>query len=116
MDIGSASSDGSDGDAEDSLLTHLEEWFLLEGDRRTVALVALGLLSVFVVGPFAVGAVPLLNVQSLFYVFSALLGGNVTLITVVVSINQLLLSHELKDPGELRSQIDEVIEYRRNVE
>ncbi|MFC7155921.1 hypothetical protein ACFQPA_10690 [Halomarina halobia] len=92
------------------------EWTLLEGDR---AVVAAGVLA-FVLA--AVGAIELLDVatlsdrQPLYYLFSALLGGNLTLITVVISINQLLLSRELKSPGELRTEIDDVIEYRRDVE
>ncbi|WP_336363586.1 hypothetical protein [Halalkalicoccus salilacus] len=60
--------------------------------------------------------VPLLDLQALFYVYSGLITGNFTLITVVVSINQLLLSRELQTPGELRTQIENVIEYRRDVE
>lgn len=60
--------------------------------------------------------VPLFDLQALFYVYSGLITGNFTLITVVVSINQLLLSRELQTPGELRTQIENVIEYRRDVE
>ncbi|MFC7007356.1 hypothetical protein [Halalkalicoccus salilacus] len=57
-----------------------------------------------------------MDLQALFYVYSGLITGNFTLITVVVSINQLLLSRELQTPGELRTQIENVIEYRRDVE
>jgi hypothetical protein len=49
-------------------------------------------------------------------VLSSLISGNLTLITVVVSINQLLLSREMSSPGELESQIQNVIEYRKDVE
>ena len=38
--------------------------------------------------------------------FSGLIDGNLTLITVVVSINQLLLGREFKSPGTLESQIE----------
>ncbi|WP_216087248.1 hypothetical protein [Halopiger xanaduensis] len=54
--------------------------------------------------------------QSLFYVFSGLISGNFTLITVVVSINQLVLSQELQSPGELESEISETVDYREEVE
>lgn len=92
------------------------EWLLLDGDRQAVAVVLAGLFATYFLALAATGVVPLLDVQSLFYVFSALVGGNLTLVTVVVSINQLLLSRELQTPGELRSQIDDVIDYRRDVE
>lgn len=42
--------------------------------------------------------VPLSDVQPTFYIFSGLIGENLALITVVVSLNQ---SRELQTPGEL---------------
>jgi rubrerythrin len=51
----------------------------------------------------------------LFYLFSALTGGNFTLITIIVSINQLVVSRQLSTPGELREQISETNEYRESV-
>lgn len=98
------------------LRQRVREWLLLDGDRRVVAVVVAGLFATYFLALGSLDAVPLLDVQSLFYVFSALVGGNLTLITVVVSINQLLLSRELQTPGELRSQIDDVVDYRRDVE
>lgn len=66
------------------------------------------------------GFVPLQRSQPLYYAFSALISGNLTLITVVVSINQLLLSQELSTPGKLESQIEGggrgMIDYRQDVE
>ena len=95
------------------------EWVLLDGDRLALAVgsslalclvfVTIELLSVF-------DTHTLQRTQPLFYLFSALIGGNITLITVVVSISQLLLGRELQPPGELREQIEDVIEYRREVE
>lgn len=86
------------------------EWVLLTGDRSAVALVITGLFFGFFV------SLSVLDVVPLFYVYSGLITGNLTLITVVISINQLLLSRELQTPGELRTQIENVIEYRRDVE
>lgn len=91
-------------------------WILLRGDRTVVAAGIAGLFLAFFSGLALSGVVPLANAQPLFYVYSGLVGGNVTLITVVVSINQLLLSQELQTPGELQSQISNVIDYRRDVE
>ncbi|WP_435179532.1 hypothetical protein [Halorussus sp. AFM4] len=51
----------------------------------------------------------------LYYLFSTLVGGNLTLITVVLSINQLVLSRELESPGPLREEVENVADYRRTV-
>ena len=51
----------------------------------------------------------------MFYIFVGLITGNITVITVVVSISQLLLSQELKTPDELRSEIDSASEYRKTI-
>ena len=93
-----------------------KEWLLLDGDRHVVAA---GVLAV------AFGTVALVEIAGniaagtngpLYYLLSSLLGGNITLITVVVSINQLLLGRELSTPGTLESQIQNVIDYRTEVE
>lgn len=60
--------------------------------------------------------VPLLDAQALFYAYSGLIAGSLTLITVVVSINQLLISQELQTPDELHPQIESVVRYRDTVE
>lgn len=94
----------------------ISEWLLLTGDRSVVALVITSLFFGLFSSLSILDVVPLFDLQALFYVYSGLITGNFTLITVVVSINQLLLSRELQTPGELRTQIENVIEYRRDVE
>lgn len=92
------------------------EWLLLTGDRRLVALGIAVLLTAFFGSLAVIEGVPLTNVEVMSRLYQALLVGNVTLITVIVSINQLLLTRELQSPGELRSQIEEIIDYRSEVE
>lgn len=92
------------------------QWILLTGDRRVVALGFVGLFAAFFVLLETLGFVPLADTQALFYAYSSLIGGNLTLITVIVSINQLLLSRELQTPNEVRTQIESVVEYRETVE
>lgn len=53
------------------------------------------------------------NLTPLIYIASALIGGNITLITLVVAINQVILSQELKSPGALRDEIDQSDDYRQ---
>ncbi|WP_339103818.1 hypothetical protein [Haloterrigena salinisoli] len=97
-------------------LGRFKRWVLLEGNRSVIA----GLLAVAFALAFLALSIselaPLADVQSLFYVFSGLISGNFTLITVVVSINQLLLSQELKSPGELESEIEATVDYREEIE
>lgn len=104
-----------DGSAADWLKQQYE-WIVLHGNRVIVAFGITGLFLLFFTALKHLGAVPLLDLQALFYIYSGVIGGNLTLITVVVSINQLLLSRELQTPGELQSQIEEIIEYRQEVE
>lgn len=94
----------------------LREWFLIGGNRFVLA----GLMTLFFVAVLllfqAVGLAFGPNVQPMYYALSALIGGNVTLITVVVSINQLLLSRHMEPPGQIRTQMREAVEYRDEVE
>ncbi|ELY85604.1 hypothetical protein [Natrialba taiwanensis] len=107
------SDEGSPSQPESRSITR---WFLLDGNRFVIAAgiaITFGVASLFL----SLTHVALLsNTQPLFYVFSGLIAGNMTLITVVVSINQLLLSRELQSPGELTSQIEETVDFRQEVE
>ena len=92
------------------------EWILLDGNRHVVAFAVLvlafaALALIELAGDIAAG-----QNGPLYYLLSSLLGGNITLITVVVSINQLLLGREFKAPGELEAEIQNVIDYRNGVE
>lgn len=92
------------------------EWFVLEGNRLVVA----GLVTLAFAAGVAVmssaGIVTTIGPTRITYMFQALITWNVTLITIVVSINQLVLSRELNAPGELQDRIENVIEYRESVE
>ncbi|WP_049923384.1 hypothetical protein [Halopiger djelfimassiliensis] len=94
----------------------LSQWLLLDGNRFVIAAglaVASGLAYLAL---SITGVAPLVDTQPLFYAFSGLISGNFTLITVVVSINQLLLSQELESPGGLESEIEETVDYREEIE
>ncbi|WP_238398240.1 hypothetical protein [Halorussus salinus] len=107
---------GDDGVGLREKARNLREWLLLDGSRLVVAGLLLAATVGLLVAAELLGLIPMARQQPAFYVMSSLIGGNLTLVTVVVSINQLLLSRELSTPGQLRSQIDEVIEYREEVE
>jgi len=92
------------------------KWFFLTGDRLSIAVGLVVVLGCFFGILVWFGLVPIRNTQALFYAYSGLISGNLTLITVVASINQLLLSRELNTPGEHRTQMEHVIEYRTEIE
>ena len=91
------------------------EWLLLTGSRWVVSgglvlVYLLGLLGLLELGIIATG-----NGSFLTRLFASLIGSIVTLITVVISINQLIISREFSSPGQLREDIRETIAYRQDV-
>jgi len=108
--------EGSSGDASGSSLGTLERWVLLEGSRAVVAGLTTLAIFAFVLAVSASPYSPLEDQQPIFYAFSGLISGNLTIVTVVVSINQLLLSRELRTPSELETEIEGMVDYRRKIE
>lgn len=94
----------------------IKQWLLLDGNRFVIAAVLTGAFWLAYLALSLGGVAPLADTQPLFYAFSGLVTGNFTLITVVVSINQLVLSRELASPGELESEIEETVDYREEIE
>lgn len=89
-----------------------EQWFLLSGYRPNVAvgilIIMSGVVAIPTITQFAIH-----NISPLFYICSALIGGNITLITVVVAINQVVLAQELETPGSTRDEIEQTASYRK---
>ena len=102
---------------QDSFHNRLKEWLFLEGNRFTVAI---GIVAMFVValgslvwtGVVAVGADS--SVASVFA--SGIISGVVTLVTIAVSINQLVLSRVFGSPGKLSDRLDGSRDLRERVE
>lgn len=107
----------SDGEGGTEVsFTKIKTWTLLDGSRMIVAGVTASIFLVLILTLSVSEISPLRSYQPLFYVFGGLISGNLTLITVIVSINQLLLSQELRTPNELRQEIEGMIDYRRDIE
>jgi hypothetical protein len=93
-------------------LAQVHERIFLTESRTLIASVLLVTFLVGVVvielriGPTSQQLIPL------FYMSSAIIGGNFTLLTIVISINQLVISQQLSAPGELREQIENATDYR----
>jgi hypothetical protein len=96
-------------------LTHPREWLFLVKSRLVIAGDILAVLLVLFFTVEATTSVAADRFTPLFYIFGALIGGNFTLVTIVVSISQLVISQQLGSPGELRERIEEPNEYREAV-
>jgi len=100
-----------------NLGSRLRDWFLLDADRTALAagflLVA---LAVFGWLEFVGLLRPDQMSSALLYLFGALAGGNITLVTIVISINQLVLSRELRSPRELEREVEAAESFRGDVE
>lgn len=89
---------------------------LVAGNRVTLAGVLLGGVLLFAAVLTSIGILSGRPSSPMYFLFSAFLGGNFTLISVVLSINQLVLSRELGAPGELRRRIEDALEYREDAQ
>lgn len=99
-----------------SLAQRVTEWFLLDGDRLHVMAVTDGVLLAFLTLVSVSPLVPHEDLQAEYLVFSRMIGGNLTIVSIVVVLNQLLISRELHTPDELRSQMEGVLAYRDDIE
>lgn len=88
------------------------EWLLLTGDREVVAAVILAAVLGLVAGLLWIDLLAVTAEGPITRGLAALIGGNMTLITIAISVNQLVVSQEFGTPDELEDRIDEMIEYR----
>ncbi|SEW02391.1 hypothetical protein [Natrinema salifodinae] len=106
---------GADIGAQSGVLPRVREWVVVEGNRIVVA----ALLSVLVFALLLVllqfGVVSFTNPNSVTRVASGMIAGTFSLVTLVVSVNQLILSQEFSAAGKARDQLEGVIEFRRDV-
>lgn len=106
---------GETGDRTD-LSTRVREWVLIEGDRLfiTISLTLATFVLFFTLNEL--GVVSFVNEGSVTRVASGLIAGTFSLVTLVVSINQLILSQEFASAGEVRSELEGVVEFRRDLQ
>lgn len=94
----------------------VHRWFLLTGNRnRVAATVVVGFLVVLALLRVA-DVIAVTNSDPVTRSMSNFIGGNITLITIVISINQLIISREFATPDEVRERIDEMLDYQEEVE
>ncbi|MCL7416678.1 MAG: hypothetical protein M8354_02405 [Halalkalicoccus sp.] len=102
------------GEAARGYVGALSRWVLLDGSRRLVAgLLLLSATIVFAICLAVLG--PVSDSEPVFSALSGLIAGNLALISIVIAIDQLVLSRELVTPGERLGTIEDVAEFRERV-
>lgn len=114
---GHSTSPESADDADAGPVESIRRWVLIEGDRLLLAGAIVGTTFLVLVTLEQAGIVtfgPGSAVKSL--LSSGIASGLLALITVSLSINQLLLSRVFGSPADLRDRIDNTITFRERVE
>jgi hypothetical protein len=95
-------------------------WFLLTGGRFTVTLALMSTVFAVLIGLsvlWPVGVHDILDETSAARaLFNSLLSGAILLVSIVVSINSIVLSHEITDLESQERRIDASLKYHREIE
>jgi hypothetical protein len=124
MADGDATTGGEDDDdrPNDQLRARASEsrtklWLYLEADRRlvTAGLVAIVLLVLLAIGLFLPAAAPKLRSgDAIGTLFQGFLTGTITGVTLVLTLNQLVLSQELGAVGDQRERMAGALDFRED--
>lgn len=105
----------SDGSGE-GLKKRLEWWVLFKGDRLTItvgAVVAVFVLTIVFVRLDVISVGPKSYIPT---VFGGMIAGLLTLVTVTLTINQLILSQIFGTPRELSDNLEGTRQFRKTIE
>ncbi|QLG27113.1 hypothetical protein HUG10_05945 [Halorarum halophilum] len=92
------------------------EWVLVDGNRLVVTFIATVLFLVLLLVCYSLGVIAFANANSITRMASGMIAGTFSLVTLVVSVNQLILSQEFSPAGEFRDRLGGVMDFRRDVE
>ena len=101
--------------------THrLKVWVFLRADRGVLTLLILssffvGLVAISIGGPAPMRTV-IIDADALWWVFSPMITAIITAVSLVVTVNQLVLSQELGALGDQWDRMEEAMAFRTNVE
>lgn len=90
-------------------------WFVYGGNRPAVTA---GLLGAAFVVYFVLGALNIIFLPGnrLMWLLNGLVNGLLSLVTIVLTVNQLVLSQQFGSMGELYNRLEEMIDFREQVE
>ena len=117
---GEAASDGNarydPGSVPPDRLRRWSEWLLVDGSRPGIAVGITVVVAAVLVGTDALGLVGFLDGAPVSRFASGLTAGVFSLTTIVVTINQLILSREFTTPEESRERLEGILQFHREVE
>ncbi|SDQ25792.1 hypothetical protein [Natronobacterium texcoconense] len=94
--------------------TRFREWVLVEVDRLFLtAIISIGVFVGFLLLG-ELGVISFVNDDSITRLAGGMIAGTFSLVTLVVSINQLILSREFAAAGESENQLEGVMEFRED--
>ena len=93
----------------------LADWLLLGADRLALAGVLTFGVFVLLLVLGSLDVIAFTNDDSVTRMAGGMIAGTFTLVTVVISINQLILSREFVTAGEFRDRLDGVMAFRNDV-
>ena len=99
--------------------TRLKRWILLDANRWIIVAVLIIILFAILVALTAASPAPITILQtesSVNFVFSSLVTGVITAVTLILGINQLVISQELGPLGKQRERMQGAIDFRQDVE
>ncbi|ELY59677.1 hypothetical protein C491_04896 [Natronococcus amylolyticus DSM 10524] len=93
----------------------VRDWFLVEGDRLFLAIgISAAVFLTFLVLQ-DIGIISVVNDDSITRAAGGMIAGTFSLVTLVVSINQLILSREFTSASESKDKLEGVMSFREDV-
>lgn len=92
------------------------EWVLVDGDRIVLTAAILAAVYPLFLGLGRLDVIGFTNANSITRIASGLIAGTFSLVTLVVSLNQLILSREFGGAGEIEDRLAGVMDFRRDIE
>ncbi|NGM68220.1 hypothetical protein G6M89_04215 [Natronolimnobius sp. AArcel1] len=111
----SLESHGSEIGHQTNVFVRVREWFLVKGSRLYVAtIISLAIFVLFLLLN-ELGIIAFVNDDSVTRLAGGMIAGTFSLVTLVVSINQLILSQEFVTADTAREQLTGVMEFRSDL-
>ncbi|MFU8867213.1 hypothetical protein [Natronococcus sp.] len=98
-----------------SFWARVRDWFLVEEDRLFLAIAISAAVFLTFLVLQNIGIIDVVNDDSITRAASGMIAGTFSLVTLVVSINQLILSREFTAAGESKNQLEGVMSFREDV-
>ena len=92
------------------------EWVLVKGNRLLVTAGIAAAALLLLLGLYSLEVIEFVNDDTVTRLAGGMIAGTFSVVTLVVSINQMILSREFSSAGEARDQLDGVMEFREDIE